>query len=237
MQAHEDLESDKTLIDEIFKVKFMQDSDVRNYLARYMFQGDDVFRKVETLSGGERGRLALAKLALTGANVLLLDEPTNHLDIPAQEMMESVLQDYEGTILLVSHDRYLIDALASQIWSLQPGDMEVFEGSYQEFLAVREVRPRPDVGNRQTGIEDEQEAGNGEQSSRKDGLTPYQRQKMLDTLETDIHRLEAELEAITSEINAASEAGEVAKVAELGNRYTDLQVLLNEKMEAWAQLA
>ncbi|MCI0713094.1 MAG: ABC-F family ATP-binding cassette domain-containing protein [Chloroflexi bacterium] len=237
MQAHEDLEADKTLIDEIFKVKFLQDSEVRNYLARYMFQGDDVFRKVETLSGGERGRLALAKLALTGANVLLLDEPTNHLDIPAQEMLEGVLQDYEGTILLVSHDRYLIDALASQIWSLQPGEMEVFEGSYQQFLAVREARRQVEIGNRQADNEDEQNSGDGERTSRKDGLTPYQRQKMLDTLEADIHRLEAELETVTSEITTASEAGDVAKVAELGSRYTDLQSLLNEKMEAWAELA
>ena len=85
--------------------------EIRDYLARFLFSGDDVFKKVSTLSGGERGRLALAKLSLTHANLLLLDEPTNHLDIPSQEILQEVLDQYQGTILLVSHDRYLIDAL------------------------------------------------------------------------------------------------------------------------------
>ena len=91
----------------------------RSHLAQYLFRGDDVFKPISALSGGERGRLALAILALRGANFLLLDEPTNHLDLPAREVLQQVLQDFKGTILLVSHDRYLIDQLASQIWELR----------------------------------------------------------------------------------------------------------------------
>ncbi len=111
-QAHEDLRPERTLVEEIDAVApNMLLGEVRDYLARFLFSGDDVFKKVSTLSGGERGRLALAKLSLTHANLLLLDEPTNHLDIPSQEILQEVLDQYQGTILLVSHDRYLIDAL------------------------------------------------------------------------------------------------------------------------------
>ena len=120
-QAHEDLDPTNNLIQEINTVApNMLPAEARNYLARYGFHGDQVFDRVATLSGGERGRLALAILALSDANLLLLDEPTNHLDLPTQEVLQSVLADYPGTILLVSHDRYLIDALATQIWELYP---------------------------------------------------------------------------------------------------------------------
>jgi ATP-binding cassette subfamily F protein 3 len=92
---------------------------------------------VDTLSGGERGRVALAKLALGGANLLLLDEPTNHLDIDSQEILQAVLESFDGTILLVSHDRYLIDALATQIWAAEPGALAVFQGGYKQYTAAR----------------------------------------------------------------------------------------------------
>jgi ATP-binding cassette, subfamily F, member 3 len=114
-------------------------SEARDYLAKFLFQGDDVFKPVSALSGGERGRLALAILALEGANFLVLDEPTNHLDIPAQETLQEVLEQFDGTILLVSHDRYLVDRLATQIWELGDGRLTIFTGPYQEYLAAREA--------------------------------------------------------------------------------------------------
>src|SRR5690606_1495346 len=104
-QAHERLNDHNTIIDEIIATRHMPVSKARNFLAQYLFTGDDVFRPISTLSGGERGRVALAKLALSGANLLLLDEPTNHLDIDSQEVLQPVLDDFPGTVLLVSHDR------------------------------------------------------------------------------------------------------------------------------------
>lgn len=113
-QAHEDLNPNFSLVEEIDAIApSMLLAEICHYLARFLFTGADVFRPVSTLSGGERGRLALAKLALSHANLLLLDEPTNHLDIPSQEVLQGVLAEFQGTILLVSHDRYLIDALAT----------------------------------------------------------------------------------------------------------------------------
>ncbi len=137
-QAHEDLDPANTLVEEIDSVApEMLLADIRDYLARFLFTGADVFKKVSTLSGGERGRLALAKLSLTDANLLLLDEPTNHLDIPSQEVLQEVLDGYRGTILLVSHDRYLIDALGTQIWEIEPDEasLRVFEGTYSQYRA------------------------------------------------------------------------------------------------------
>ncbi len=139
-QAHEDLQPNNTLVQEIRRVApQMFEGQIRSYLAQYLFRGDEVYKKVAVLSGGERGRLALAKLALQEANLLLLDEPTNHLDIPAQETLQAVLENYQGTIILVSHDRYLVDALATQIWQIDPqaGRLEIFEGRYSQLMEAR----------------------------------------------------------------------------------------------------
>jgi len=137
-QAHEQLNVANRAIDEVLAHKPMSETAARRHLARYLFRGDDVFKRVSSLSGGERGRLALALLALDEANLLLLDEPTNHLDIPSQEILQTALERYDGTIVLVSHDRYLVDRLATQIWEIRDGRMRIFAGTYQEFLAARE---------------------------------------------------------------------------------------------------
>jgi ATP-binding cassette subfamily F protein 3 len=138
-QAHDQLDLSHRVIDEIQTHASMSDGDARHYLAQYLFRGDDVFKSVGALSGGERGRLALAVLALQEANFLLLDEPTNHLDIPSQEILQEVLEGFDGAMLLVSHDRYLVDRLATQIWELREGELHVFEGTYAEFLAARQA--------------------------------------------------------------------------------------------------
>src|SRR5690606_35827804 len=125
-QAHSQLNPALTVLDELLQRRDMQLSEARSYLAQYLFRGDDVFKRVSALSGGERGRLALALLSLEDANFLLLDEPTNHLDIPAQEVLQAVLEQFAGTILLVSHDRYLVNRLATQIWELHDDGLTVF---------------------------------------------------------------------------------------------------------------
>jgi len=139
-QAHEELTPHRTLIQEIESIMPNWSSEkIRDYLGRHLFSGDDAFKKVSMLSGGERARLAFAKLALQDTNLLLLDEPTNHLDIPSQEILESVLEDYAGTILLVTHDRYLVDAIATQIWEIDTytSKLSVFNGTYSEMKEQR----------------------------------------------------------------------------------------------------
>ena len=138
-QAHEQLDENKTVLEELLAYKAMSPEDGRKYLASYLFRGDDVFKKISALSGGERGRLALALLAAAGANLLLLDEPTNHLDIPSQEILQVVLEQFDGTILLVSHDRYLVQRLANQIWEIEEGRLHIFKGSYEDYVRFREA--------------------------------------------------------------------------------------------------
>ncbi|CAN5503842.1 ABC-F family ATP-binding cassette domain-containing protein [soil metagenome] len=139
-QAHDTLNPNRTVLQELLSQPrgvgqpTLDQTAARSYLARYLFRAEDVFKPVRSLSGGERGRLALAKLSLQGANFLLLDEPTNHLDLPAQEVLQAVLDQYEGTILLISHDRYLITQLATEIWDLRDGYLNIFAGNYEDFV-------------------------------------------------------------------------------------------------------
>ncbi len=136
-QAHEQLDPEKRLIDEIMTVNPTSQQDARNWLARFLFKGHDPFKTVGDLSGGERGRLALAILSLQSGNVLLLDEPTNHLDIPSQEVLQTALSSYDGTLILVSHDRYLVSKLATHVWDLRDGHLHVYGDGYASYLERR----------------------------------------------------------------------------------------------------
>ncbi|MEM7128250.1 MAG: ABC-F family ATP-binding cassette domain-containing protein [Chloroflexota bacterium] len=144
-QAHNNLDASRSVIDEFLyrqhssSAENLDMEEARRFLAQYLFQGDDVFKSVGELSGGERGRLALAILACQGANFLLLDEPTNHLDIPAQEVLESVLEQFDGTILLISHDRYLVRRLANQIWQIVDGQLYASMGSRKISIDMEEI--------------------------------------------------------------------------------------------------
>ena len=135
----ESLNPEDTLLQALGRHASMSEEKGRAYLGRYLFSGDDVYKPVSALSGGERGRLALALLALQGANLLLLDEPTNHLDLPAQEVLQETLEDFAGTILLVSHDRYLVNRLATQIWDVNGKRLKIYSGSYDDYLEKRKL--------------------------------------------------------------------------------------------------
>jgi ATP-binding cassette subfamily F protein 3 len=239
-QAHELLDPKRSILDEILSVKEMPISEARNYLGSFLFQGDDVFRPIGTLSGGERGRVALAKLALAGANFLMLDEPTNHLDIESQEVLQNVLDDYSGTILLVSHDRYLIDALATQIWAVSPGKLTVYKGTYSEYLAWREGQKQAETAAKAPPAPAAPRNGDGRkpaENGAKHGLNPRQLQKRLAELEAQIHALETQLGELTEAISAASAEGRADAVRSLGEAYTDAENELHETMETWAALA
>jgi ATP-binding cassette subfamily F protein 3 len=234
-QAHEGLNPTNSVIDELLTVRSLPISEARHYLASFLFTGDDVFRPVKTLSGGERGRLALAKLALDGANFLLLDEPTNHLDIPSQEILQDVLDAFGGTILLVSHDRYLIDALATQIWDIQPGHMTVFEGTYQEYLQAREAA-RQSEREAPAPVRVEPKPASSKPSNGKPGLSAFQRQRRLTEIEQEIHRLEIRLVELSGELGEASAAGAVDRVRNLGEDYTATEGRLDSALREWESL-
>lgn len=240
-QAHEGLNSERTLMAEIDSVApNMLPAEIRNYLAKFLFTGDDVFRQVSTLSGGERGRLALAKLSLSNANLLLLDEPTNHLDLPTQEVLESVLSNFPGTILLVSHDRYLIDSLASQIWEVEPQGqtLQVFKGSYTEYRATSMKMDAPSViTNHQTKAAAHASRRPASGSKSKKGLSKYEEKKLRNrrsVIERNIQLLDSQ-QALVSESLARPPADQ-DEVLRLGEAYMSFQKQMEALLAEWAQI-
>lgn len=231
-QAHEDLVPQRTLVEEIESVgASLLLADIRHYLARFLFQGEDVFRQVSTLSGGERGRLALAKLSLSNANLLLLDEPTNHLDVPSQEVLQAVLAEFKGTILLVSHDRYLIDALATQIWEILPEQkaLRVFKGTYSQYHAQLEKE-------RLQAEDNLEKPPAGKKNSRKGPRVKGEsrRKFLLQEIENQIAGLETQLAALTLQLE--NPPAESDLVQELGENYVQTQNELNALLAEWEQL-
>jgi ATP-binding cassette, subfamily F, member 3 len=233
-QAHESLDPKRTIMDEIISIKTMLPAEARNYLALFLFTGDDVFRPIETLSGGERGRVALAKLSLTGANLLLLDEPTNHLDIDSQEVLQTVMADFTGTIILVTHDRYLVDALATQVWTARGGAFNVFEGTYQEYLAERDKQKT--VQSNGGGKTVQKTAPQPVKSQKKHGLNPHQLKLRVAAVEDKIQELELKLENLLENLNTATTSGDGSKVRDLNSEYTQTQADLEATMAEWEML-
>lgn len=233
-QAHEGLDPNATVLDELLRHKHMLLGPARNYLAQYLFRGDDIFKPVSMLSGGERGRLALALLALQGANFLLLDEPSNHLDIPSQEVLQEVLEHFDGTILLVSHDRYLIDRLATQVWELRDGWLHVFPGAYAEMLLARE---RAAERAQQAAAATRSGAQTTYVAAKQARAGDRKRARAVADAENKVHELEAQLAQMEDDLQAASAAQNIEAVQTLSKQYAATQVALEEAMEAWLSLA
>jgi ATP-binding cassette subfamily F protein 3 len=231
-QAHEDLHPERTLVQEIDSVApEMLVADIRDYLARFLFTGEDVFKPVAVLSGGERGRLAFAKLALSGANLLLLDEPTNHLDIPSQEILQEVLDKFQGTILLVSHDRYLIDALATQIWEIDEEQevLHTFKGSYSQYHLQQEA----------VRLAEKELAGNvvlNVKIIKKSATSVEDRKKQKRVVEVEALISQKEIELANLGHRLENPPSESSKVQKLGTEYVRIQNELDKLMEEWGDL-
>jgi ATP-binding cassette subfamily F protein 3 len=175
--------------------------------------------------------------------LLLLDEPTNHLDIDSQEILQQVLEEFSGTILLVSHDRYLIRALATQIWAVSEGGLEIFDGTYEEYTAARRQRASASAASAAANGKAAPAQANGKAAApqpspaRKHGLNPYQLKKRVAELEAEIERLEAQMSALHAELDAASARGDARAAQTLGQRYTETESALHQAIETWGELA
>lgn len=232
-QAHARLEGEATVLDTLIDVKHMTLGQARAYLAQYLFRGEDVYKTLDMLSGGERGRLALALLALEDANFLLLDEPTNHLDIPTQEVLQETLEAFQGTILLVSHDRYLIDRLATQIWELRSNHLDVFDGTLAEYY---EARKRAAEAAKVQSATLRKDGRSDQQRSRQQRNEDRKRQEAVARAESRVHELELQLTTIEGDLQSASHASDIAAIQRLSLAYQDTQVALDAAVEEWATL-
>lgn len=235
-QAHEDLDPALNLIQEVQSVvPTMLDHEARNVLGKFLFSGDDAYKKVNVLSGGERGRLALAKLSLQQTNLLILDEPTNHLDIPSQEVLEQVLEQFDGTILLVSHDRYLIDAVATQIWEINPQEklLQIFKGTYTQFQDWKESRKQ--FNNSVPAHQTYPPLEKIRNQRRKKTNTERERDRLVQELEKMINELEQEKERISDELNNSKLTRDT--VISLTSRFDELNNQITPLFERWSELS
>ncbi len=237
-QGHANLDLESSVLDTILEAGGLKISEARDFLGAYRFSGDEVFKRVRDLSGGEQARVALAVLVLQGANVLVLDEPTNHLDIPSQELLERVLADFNGTVLMVTHDRYLIRALGDRVWAIQDGELREFVSyeAYREEDRQRGARSRDDertrAGDGTTALRS-QERRRLETARREVERAAFVRAE----LEERIHELETRQAELAGELAAASREQAVHRVRELGEEYGEIEQHLDELLAQWAETA
>ena len=235
-QTQDWLDGDKTVLEQVFAVTDLRLEQARALLGRFLFTADDVDKPISALSGGERSRLALALLTVRGANLLLLDEPTTHLDLESQEVLQRVLSDFPGTILFVSHDRYLVDALASHVWVIREGRMRRFTGGYSAYLQALEAeRTAGDQPSRERRQPDErQEARRRERRQERD---ERRRAERAHELEREISDLEEALAQLTDGIETASAARDVERVQALSEEYRHTEGRLTERLHEWEACA
>ena len=246
-QEHHVLHSEKTLFEEISDdYPYLNNTQIRNVLAAFLFTGEDVFKRISDLSGGERGRVSLAKLVLSNANFLILDEPTNHLDIMSKEILEDALNGYEGTILYVSHDRYFINRTAHRILDLTEGQFVSYVGNYDYYLEKHDtVMAAIEANAPQNADADSAVAAKATESEVKlDWKAQKEEQARLRKKENDLKKCEekiAELEARISEIDTEMSdpaiGTQVAKLQELSKEQTSCQKQLEKLYEQWEELA
>jgi len=227
-QAQDELSGDHTVLDELLQHKPMDAHAARSYLAPYLFRGEDVFKPVNGLSGGERARLALAILALEGFNLLLLDEPTNHLDIPAREALQEVLENFNGTILLVSHDRYLIDRLATQIWEIKKRRLITFKGGYREYI-LRQAAPKPGANGHKILLSPKPMVRDNSKETKRRTLA-------LEQLEERIREQEAAIQRLSRELEKAGQKQSFDHMQKLSWQVAQAQNTLDNLMVEWERL-
>ena len=246
-QEHHVLHSEKTLFEEISDdYPYLNNTQIRNVLAAFLFTGEDVFKRISDLSGGERGRVSLAKLVLSNANFLILDEPTNHLDIMSKEILEDALNGYEGTILYVSHDRYFINRTAHRILDLTDGQFVNYVGNYDYYLEKHDtvmaaieasVPQSADADNTVAAKVAESEVKLDWKAQKEEQARLRKKENDLKKCEEQIARLEARVSEIDTEMSDPAIGTQVAKLQELTKEQTACQEQLEKLYEQWEELA
>ncbi len=240
-QEHQVLNMEKNLFDELQDTyPSMNNTQIRNILAAFLFTGDDVFKRVKDLSGGERGRVSLAKLMLSEANFLILDEPTNHLDITSKEILEDALVNYTGTILYVSHDRYFINKTATRILDLTNQTLINYIGNYDYYLEKKEIMTSlytAPLSAKAAAPEEITETKLDWKAQKEEQARLRKRQNELKKTEDEIHKLETRDGEIDELLGKEEIFTDVSKLVELNNEKETIRLRLEELYELWEDLA
>ena len=230
-QTQENLSPEKTILDEIYDAyPNLTVPEIRNILGCFLFRGDDVFKLISTLSGGEKARVSLCKIMLTGCNFLLLDEPTNHLDIASREVLEENLKAYRGTLLFISHDRYFINQIATRTLELTPDQMIPYLGGYDFYL---EHKRAEEIQKAQSMITDSKQ----DFVTRKAGQSELRKiRSRADRLEKEIEQMEEEIEQIKKDMLLPQNYSSASKYQKLEDRMNELSEKIEQNMMEWDDL-
>jgi ATP-binding cassette subfamily F protein 3 len=246
-----ELEPRNEVIQELRRVAPLADNgELRSFLARFLFFGEDVFKKVSDLSGGEKGRLSLAKLIYSRKNVLILDEPTNHLDIPAREALEDALQEYDGTIITVSHDRFFLDKLATQILSFEDtGTVDVYHGNFTQFHDWKNNASRSDAAAKSESVStagtppflmsNGTTARNTENKENRSKLSKNQRTQIenrIKKIEYEISELEGLSAKLSTDISNPRTAGDFDALTKATSRHAEIEISIKKLYAEWDEL-
>lgn len=243
-QQLDDLDDRNEIIMELRRVapSTVTAGELRSFLAKFLFTGDDVYKHVRDLSGGEKGRLALAKLIYSRANVLILDEPTNHLDIPSREALEEALDAYQGTIITISHDRYFLDRIATQILALEGAGLagEHYDGDYTEYhdwkARKRAAALEAEKDTEESRQEKKSASAQARQSSKKK-VKKKEPQRDAQAIETEIAEAEKQLSALSEEMGKPEVARAPERLAALNEEYRQAEERLQALYQEWERVA
>lgn len=231
-QGSDHLDQSLTVMDTMWKAyPRMYETPLRTALGAMGLTGEDAYRLVGQLSGGERARLKLAMICLAGSNVLVLDEPTNHLDLPSKEVLQQALSEYEGTLIIVSHDRYLLDRVPNRIFAIENGKLTQYKGGYGDYLKARAEQGSEKAAPIHTKVDSEQKKqyNRGKEQRREDA----RRRKEYAEAEALIHTLEEELEAAKAEMSLDSVQNDYQRLQELCTLIEEKQQLLDATLDRW----
>ena len=236
-QEHQLLHMEKTIFEEISDAyPGLNNTKIRNVLAAFLFTNDDVFKRISDLSGGERGRVSLAKLMLSDANFLILDEPTNHLDIQSKEILESAMNAYTGTILYVSHDRYFINKTATRILEISDHGLTSYPGNYQDYIAQKEKEKAALNAASTSAVSVDTEAKLDWKQQKEEQAKQRKRENRLKKVEDMITDLETKQEELSEAMSLPENASDPAKLMELSNKQAEITSSLEELYEEWETL-
>ena len=242
-QAHQVLHAEKTIFEELQDdYPSMTNTEIRNILAAFLFTDDDVFKQISKLSGGERGRVSLAKLMLSDANLLILDEPTNHLDIDSKEILERAVNHFEGTVLYVSHDRYFINRTATRILDLTQKQLVNYIGNYDYYLEKKEANEQAQLTTPVEPATDTADNGASDskltwQQQKEEQARLRKKQNALNKVEKEISELEAKNESLDEQLSDPKNGTDIALLQKLASEKEANDERLLTLMEEWENLA
>ena len=236
-QKQAEFESSKTILNELWdEYPLMKEAEVRTVLGRFLFRGDDVLKIVRDLSGGEKARLQLAKLMLEKNNLLILDEPTNHLDITSKQVLEEALENYEGTILFVSHDRYFINKIANKVFDITEEGYSLYLGNYDYYLEKREQEKIAKRLKEEKVVETKVKEVNDYVLGKEEKRRIRKLERMRDELIFQIDELESKIKIVNEELMKEEVYTDAVKTQEWNRKLKELTLELDEKNNSWLEI-